>query len=115
MCVAEIVPQRLQTPYKCSNFVLIKEASHKFDGIVQILQRDTQPVPLSCLSTLRTSCCACKPCDDVVRSGPGQHRRYELEEQPHARICVDRASRERQTITKIATSIRCIFRKRWPA
>src|SRR3984893_3416436 len=34
ICVAEIVPQRLQTPYKCSNLVLVKEASHKFDGVV---------------------------------------------------------------------------------
>jgi len=48
ICVAEIVPQRLQTPYKCSNLVLVKQASHKFDGVVQILQRDTQPMPLSC-------------------------------------------------------------------
>jgi hypothetical protein len=27
---------------------LVKEASQKFDGVVQVLQRNTQPVPLSC-------------------------------------------------------------------
>ena len=28
--------------------VLVKKASQKFDDVVQMLQRNTQPVPLSC-------------------------------------------------------------------
>src|SRR3982074_259875 len=66
-------------------------------------------------STRRTSCCACMPCDDVVRSGRGQHRRYEPEEQPHVLISADHATHELQTIAAIATSIQCIFRTRSPA
>nr|WP_027531816.1 hypothetical protein [Bradyrhizobium sp. WSM3983] len=48
ICLAEIVLQRLQTPDKRSNSVLSKQASQKFDDVVQMLQRDTQPVPLRC-------------------------------------------------------------------
>src|ERR1700730_17781455 len=61
-------------------------------------------------STLRTSCYACEPCDDVVQSGRGRHRRWVLVEQLHALISADHAIHELQTIATIATSIQCIFR-----
>src|SRR3984893_16016310 len=64
-------------------------------------------------STLRTSCYACEPCDDVVRSGRGRHRRWVLVEQLHALISADHAIHELQTIATIATSIQCIFRLGW--
>lgn len=48
ICIAEIVPQRLQTPDARSNSALSKQASQNFDDVVQMLQRNTQPVPLRC-------------------------------------------------------------------
>jgi hypothetical protein len=48
ICIAEIVLQYLQTIHKRSNSILVKKASQEFDDVVQMLQRNTQLVPLSC-------------------------------------------------------------------
>src|SRR5258706_14350381 len=48
ICITEIVLQRLQKFYERSNSVLVKQASQEFDDVVQMLQCNTQPVPLSC-------------------------------------------------------------------